>query len=75
MAAYRIRYTHTTPMTYLTVKDSGVLITGRILVPVRRRRFVEDAIWKSILRALAEEPTVELAYPTIWAYLRDPLPS
>jgi small-conductance mechanosensitive channel len=75
MAAYRIRYTHTTPTTYITVKDSGVLITGRILVPVRRRRFVEDAIWKSILRALAAEPTVELAYPTIRAYLREPTPS
>jgi small-conductance mechanosensitive channel len=75
MAAYRIRYTHTTPTTYLTVKDSGVLITGRILIPVRKRRAVEDAIWKSILRAFAEEPTVELAYPTIRAYLKEPLPS
>ncbi|MDH3730055.1 MAG: mechanosensitive ion channel family protein [Acidimicrobiia bacterium] len=75
MAAYRIRYTHTTPTTYVTVKDSGVMVTGRILVPVRRRRQVEGAIWKSLLRAIAAEETVELAYPTIRAYLRDPLPS
>jgi len=73
MSAYRIRYTHTTPATYITVKDSGVLVTGRILVEVRKRRQVEGAIWRSILRALAEEPTVELAYPTIRAYLRDPI--
>lgn len=73
MAAYRIRYTHTTPATYLTVKDSGVLITGRILVEVRKRRAIENVVWRDILKALAEEPTVELAYPTIRAYLREPI--
>jgi len=73
MAAYRIRYTHTTPNTYVTVKESGVMVTGRMLVEVRRRRQVEGAIWKSILRALAAEPTVELAYPTIRAYLKEPI--
>lgn len=72
MAAYRIRYTHTTPATYVTVKDSGVLITGRLLVEVRKRRQVEGAIWKSVLRAFAAEPTVELAYPTIRAYFKEP---
>ena len=73
MAAYRIRYTHTTPATYVTVKESGVLVTGRILVEVRKRRQLEGAVWKSILRALAAEPNVDLAYPTIRAYLREPI--
>ncbi len=73
MAAYRIRYTHTTPITYLTVKESGVLITGRVLVEARRRRAVEQAIWKSILRAFAAEPNIQLAYPTVRTFLPDPL--
>ncbi len=72
-AAYSIRYTHLTPATYLTVKDSGVLITGRLLVEVRKRRAVEQAVWRSVLRRLAEEPTVELAYPTVRTFLPDPL--
>lgn len=71
MAAYRIRYTHTTPTTYLTVRDSGVLITGRILVEVRKRRNVEAVIWKSVLRGIAAAPDVELAYPTVRTYLPD----
>lgn len=73
MAAYRIRYTHTTPATYVTVKDSGVMVTGRILVEVRKRRQIEGAMWKSILRAIGNEPDVDLAYPTIRAYLREPI--
>ncbi|MDH3426116.1 MAG: mechanosensitive ion channel family protein [Acidimicrobiia bacterium] len=71
MSAYQIRYTHTTPSTYLTVRDSGVLVTGRILVEVRKRRVVEAAIWKSILTAIASEPDVELAYPTTRIYRAD----
>ncbi len=72
-AAYSIRYTHLTPATYLTVKDSGVLLTGRLLVEVRKRRTVEMAVWKSVLRRIGEEPTVELAYPTVRTFLPDPL--
>ncbi len=72
-AAYSIRYTHLTPATYLTVRDSGVLVTGRLLVEVRKRRGVEQAVWRSVLRRLAEEPTVELAYPTVRTFLHDPV--
>ena len=71
MAAYQIRYTHTTPATYLTVKDSGVQVTGRILVEVRKRRNVEAAIWKSILTAIAADPDIELAYPTTRIFRTD----
>jgi len=55
------------------VRDSGVLLTGRFLAQVRRRRAVENAIWTSILRRLATEPTVELAYPTVRTFLPDTL--
>ena len=71
--AYKIRYTHLTPTAYITVKDDAVLVTGRILVDVRRRRAVDQQVWRSLLTAIAREPDVELAYPTTRTYLRDPL--
>lgn len=61
---YLIRYQHLTPTTYVSVKDSGVMISGRYLVGVRTRRSVKDALWRSILEALSEEAKVDLAYPT-----------
>ena len=66
---YRIRYTHLTPTTYVTVKDSGVMVTGRAIIPVRSRRHVDTTIWRSLLDKLDAEPTVELAYPTVRTYL------
>ncbi len=71
--AYKIRYTHLTPTVYIAVKDDAVLVTGRILVDVRLRRTVDQQVWRSLLTAIANEPDVELAYPTTRAYLRDPL--
>ena len=66
---YRIRYTHLTPTTYVTVKDSGVMVTGRAIIPVRSRRHVDTTIWRSLLEKLDTEPAVELAYPTVRTYL------
>jgi small-conductance mechanosensitive channel len=68
---YQIRYTHLTPTTYVTVRDSGVVITGRAIIPVRSRRHVDTTIWRSLLEKLHAEPTVELAYPTVRTYLPD----
>lgn len=68
---YLIRYTHLTPTVYVTTRDSGVLLTGRLLVPVRQRRGTEDAVWRDLLTAIAAEPTVELAYPTVRTFLQD----
>jgi small-conductance mechanosensitive channel len=70
---YLIRYTHLTPNTYVTVKDSGVMIYGRYLVPARQRRHVTDQLWRAILDAFAAEPTVDLAYPTIRNVIADAL--
>jgi small-conductance mechanosensitive channel len=66
--AYKIRYTHLTPTVYLTVRQSGVLLTGRLLVDTRRRRTVEQQIWRHLLEAFEAEPTIELAYPTTRFY-------
>ena len=70
---YLIRYTHLTPNTYVTVKDSGVMIYGRYLVPARQRRHVSDQLWRAILESFDAEPTVDLAYPTIRNVIADPL--
>jgi small-conductance mechanosensitive channel len=72
-AAYQIRFTHLTPTVYLTVRDSGVLLTGRLLVPVRKLRGVEQEIWKDVLRAFAARPDIELAYPTVRTHFERPI--
>ena len=46
-----------------------MLLTGRILVEARRRRGVEDAVWRHLLDAIAADPSVDLAYPTIRGYV------
>lgn len=70
---YRISYTHLTPTVYLTVKESGVLLTGRLLVDARKSRAVDQQAWKAILRAFAEHPDIALAYPTVRTYFDGPI--
>lgn len=70
---YRISYTHLTPTVYLTVKDSGVLLTGRLLVDARRTRAVDQDAWKEILRSFADRPDIALAYPTVRTFFEGPI--
>ncbi len=62
---YKIRYTHLEPKVWLSVRDSGVELTGRMLVPVRQRRSFDEKAWRGILKALSAEPSINLAYPTV----------
>lgn len=66
---YRVSYSQLTPTTYVSTRDSGVLITGRILVEARSRRGVDDAVWRSLLDAIDGNDHVDLAYPTIRGYV------
>lgn len=59
------------PSVFVEVKDSGVSLTARLFVDARRRREVEDLVWREILTAFAAEPSVQLAYPTVRTYLPD----
>ena len=68
---YRISYSHLTPTVYITTRDSGVLVTGRVLVEAHSRRGIEDAVWRSLLDEIAADDNVDLAYPTIRGYLPD----
>lgn len=60
-----------TPTVYMTVKDSGVMLTIRYLVNPRQRRGTEMKIWEEILDAFAEHSNIELAYPTIRYFSTD----
>ncbi len=68
---YSIRVGALTPTVYVSVKDSGVLLTARYLVETRTRRGRADRIWRGILDAFNGAPTVDLAYPTIRTHLAD----
>ena len=65
---YMIFYQNLTPTVYLTVKDSGVLLTIRHLCDPRKRRGDERDIWRDILEEFAKEKNVELAYNTMRIY-------
>ena len=68
---YSIRIGTLTPTVYVSVRDSGVMLSARYLVETRTRRGRSDRIWRAILDAFAENPTVELAYPTVRTYFPD----
>ncbi len=61
---YHIRVGALTPTVYLSVRDSGVLLTARYLIDARSRRGTAQDVWRAILDSFASEPNIELAYPT-----------
>ncbi len=62
---YLMHYGYLTPIVYLTVRDSGVLLTIRMLAPVRKSRVFEQKVWEAVLEDFeADDAIVELAYPT-----------
>ena len=70
---YQIKLGVLTPIVYLTVKDSGILLTARFLTDVRSRRSVEQRVWRRLLEAFATEDSIDLAYPTVRTYLEGPI--
>lgn len=61
---YLVSYNKITPIVYTDVKASGVQLTLRYLCEPRQRRTTINNIWEDILRAIANDPEIELAYPT-----------
>lgn len=68
---FLIRLPQLEPGTYVSVKDSGVLITARMLIKATERRGIDDLMWRAILDRFDAEPTVNLAYNTVRAFLPD----
>ncbi|MEE9383786.1 MAG: mechanosensitive ion channel domain-containing protein [Nannocystaceae bacterium] len=56
------------PAVWVTVKDSGVMLTLRYLCPPTARRKTADTLWRSILEMIAEHDDIDLAYPTTRFY-------
>ncbi len=71
--SYHIKVGALTPTVYLSVRDSGVLLTARLLVDPRTKRDVEQAIWTDVLEQFDAEAGVDLAYPTVRTYLHGPI--
>lgn len=65
---YAFKYGTRTPIVYVTIGDSGVQLTLRYMVNVRRRRGSEDRVSRLVLDQLVAEPAIELAYPTYRLY-------
>jgi small-conductance mechanosensitive channel len=71
---YRFHIADLAPSVIVTVEDSGVLLTGRLLVAARGgRRATEQRVWRSVLKSFAELPDIDLAYPTVRTYLDGPV--
>ena len=70
---YQVKLGTLTPIVYLTVRDSGVLLTGRYLVSARQSRASEERVWEAILTRFSEDSSLSLAYPTVRTYLGGPI--
>lgn len=70
---YLIQFRELKPKVYVSTRDSGVLLTARMLVVARTRRGVEDAVWRKLLDLIKDEPSVSLAYETSRMIISDPI--
>jgi len=61
---FLIHHRKLTPVVYVSVGDSGVLLTLRYLCRPRERRGTAGELWEKVLDTFAEHPDVTLAYPT-----------
>lgn len=61
---YMIKPGKITPIVYVSVENSGILLSIRYLCKPRRRRSSTSAIWEKTLSAFAAEADIHLAYPT-----------
>ncbi len=61
---FMIFYSTLTPTVYVSVKESGVMLTIRYLCEPRNRRGSEQAIWENILEEFGKNADIDLAYPT-----------
>jgi small-conductance mechanosensitive channel len=65
---YMIFFEHLTPIVWTHVADSGVVLTLRFICEPRRRRSTTTRVWEEILKAFANEATIDFAYPTTRYY-------
>lgn len=61
---YPLSFSALTPRVYVSVEDSGVLLTIRYLCSPRERRGSAETFWQEILEAFGARSDVDFAYPT-----------
>ncbi|MBN1493757.1 MAG: mechanosensitive ion channel family protein [Candidatus Omnitrophica bacterium] len=62
--SYMIHFEKLSPIVYVSIKDSGVLLTLRYLTEAKKRRSTEDDLCQAILNDFEREERVNFAYPT-----------
>jgi small-conductance mechanosensitive channel len=70
-ARYALPKSAIDPAVYVSVQDSGILLTLRTPSRPRERRKVTDAIWQDVLREFAARQDIDFAYPTTRFYRND----
>lgn len=65
---FMVTYNYLSPKVYVTIIDSGVRLTLRHMVEVRKRRTANDHIFREILKHFNREQNVNFAYPTTRFY-------
>ncbi len=65
---FMIHYNNLTPIVYTNVKESGIELSLRYLCAPKKKRSTINSIWEDILKTLKDEPTIQLAYPTVRIY-------
>jgi small-conductance mechanosensitive channel len=57
---YMLYYKNITPIVYVKVRESAIVLTVRYLCETRRARVTEDAMWQEILKGVKALETVKL---------------
>lgn len=65
---YLIIHGKLTPKVYLEVVKNGVKLSGRYLVPARKRRDTANNVWEAFTEAVYLHPDIAFAYPTTRFY-------
>lgn len=61
---YMIYFNNLTPIVYTDVRSSGVQLTLRYLCEPKTKRQTVNDIWEDILKVIAQNDDINLAYPT-----------
>lgn len=61
---YMLYYNNLTPIVYTDVKESGIQLTIRYLCSTKHRRTTANRVWEDVLKMVAENEDINLAYPT-----------
>ena len=59
-----IQYPVVSATVYTSVLDHGICLSMRFLTDPKRRRAFDEILWEGVLNMVADEPGIDLAYPT-----------